>query len=166
MTAAVDLRKHLEQSFAFLFNEFGFDKESLSQTEGEDEISIQFKSKTVGVRIILDLRDQYPFVFISELTENKEFPEKLGEITPNTEIHEFDLDDIVWIQSREEPYSHSSGLDLTKGIKEQAKKLKKYGKDVLSGDFDVFNDLDEIVKERAHEAASNKWGSSHAKKLC
>jgi len=158
--AATDLKNTIETEFAFLTKNFGFGEYEISHQD-EDEITILVRGDATGVRIVLDLREQYPFVFISKLSTDKKVPKRLGEITPDTEINEFDLDDLVWYCSREEPASNKQ--NLLKGIKVQAKNLKEYGTEVLSGDFSIFKELNKIVKKRACQAAYEKWGNNAEK---
>ena len=152
--------------FNFLENDYGFYVED--QRADTWVYEIIFKNNFVAVTLTFELRDFYLFVKLSKLRAG-ELPPKPGEIRPETLLESFDLDDIVTIRSKESlipPYQLNTKFDevlLEDIVKRQGANLKLFAADILEGDFSLFSELDKIVKNRAKQAAIQKWGDDAAK---
>jgi len=124
---------------------------------------IRYANKFVGIIVISELRDFYPYVQIAKLRSG-EFPPKEGKIRLETILHSFDLDDLVGIRSKESlipPLERKESFNaqlMESQLRHQARNLQQFAGDALSADFSVFSNLDKLVKNRAREAAMRKWG--------
>ena len=145
-------KKHL----SFLESEYNF---RLSKCDKEDwGYELIYRSDTTGVRITYEYREAYIFIMLYQLVDGaiKENPRN---IENNTVLYGYGLDDIISLRNPEdlikpayeygeqsEYYDKDKGLSLFTSA--FTSNLKTYGKDVLSGDFEIFPELDKIVKER------------------
>lgn len=148
--------------FAYLVSNYGF---RLSECNKEEwGYKIVFLNATTGVQIIYEFREAYIFVTLYKLVDGK-LVENPRTIYDDTELHGFSLDDILSIRNPEaqmrpayqygadsEFYDENKGMSLY--VSKFADNLKNYASDVLSGNFEIFKDLDAIVKKRAREARS------------
>ena len=156
-----ELKQLCKRYFEFLYEDHGF------RLEGERSDSWGYEllltNNTVGVILTFEYREFYLFVKLCRLRDGA-FPPKPGEIRPETTLDSFDLDDIVSIMSPGTsipPYELNTKLDLEfleDVVKKQSDNLRRYGIDIVNGDFSIFPELDKIVKERARKAAIQKWG--------
>lgn len=116
---------------------------------------------TTGARVTYELRGAYLGVQIGQLVDGH-FPRSVGEIGPETTLTYFDLLNLVALRG-EMPHDYSlrSRLPHPDAVRDTLVKLANaldfYAADVLEGDFAVFARLELIVKERARQAAYQKW---------
>ena len=147
----------IKEQFKFL--EFNYDfhlSECIQETWG---YRIIYLSDKVGIKITYEYREAYIFIMIYKLIAGEliENPRSIKEDTP---LYGYELDDILSL--RKPPalikpaykygkdsryYDEKNGL--TEYVTAFADNLKKYAADILSGNFEVFKELDKIVKERA-----------------
>jgi hypothetical protein len=117
---------------------------------------------TTAIRITYEQREYHVFVQICRLV-NHTIVLNPGEKRPESELHCFDVDDLLMLRKpgyRVFPFDLSdwSNYDPQDAIRSYANDLETYGIDVLTGNFAVFEELDRIVKKRARQAAYLKWG--------
>ena len=83
------------------------------------------------------------------------FARSPGDITPTSELHCFDLNDLVSLRGPTDVLpALEPGVPVTAGgpegiARKQARNMHLCARDVLDGDFHIFPELDRIVKERA-----------------
>lgn len=155
-----------KREYEFLEKVFGL---KITKTDIRDVgAEIIFKNDTTGVRIWWEYREFFVFVYVCQLVEG-DLILPSGEIGPNTKLHCYDLEDFVALRSPEsiipahQPDTLLSIETLKSIIRKQAINMENCAKDALSGDFSIFERLDEIVKARAREAAFKKWGEQASK---
>jgi DNA replication initiation complex subunit (GINS family) len=153
--------------FSFLRNNFAFGEEKSQQYSWGEKFSM--KNETTGVIVTQEFQECNVLARVYKLVEGA-FIESQGEITPETQLFSFDLADIVMLRApekvmtattSEEKKTQRPPLDLL--VAQQAYDLQNYASDLLLGDFSLFRELDRVVKERAREAAFQKWGDAAAK---
>lgn len=155
------LYEYCQSCFQFLVGDYGFTFVSLNEEDWGFEFL--YKTNNVGVALTFEHRDFYLFVKLCRL-QNGDFPPEPGEITSNTSLECFDLDDLVLLRSKHSlipPHQLDTKLDasfLKSIVRNQSENLKNFANDVLKGNFSIFPELDKIVKERAKKAAIQKWG--------
>lgn len=150
------------QRFAFLTTELGFQcVEDRIEDWGFEK---RYKGARAGVVLCFEVREFYLFVKVVRLIEG-EFPPSAGEINASSELHTFDLDDVVALRAKQlliPQYSRETRFDsalFDRVTNTQAENLRLCAGDILSGDFSSFEDLAKIVKSRARDAAIRKWGA-------
>lgn len=147
--------------FLFLSSDYGLDQ--VCEKSEDWGFRIVYNNQVVAVDLTFELRDFYLFVKIVRL-QNGNFPPSLGEIRPHTILDSFDLDDIVGLRSPESLVPSHTGSTVfnlalfDQIVTRQAENLKVFASDLLRGDFSIFIELDQVVKERARKAAFQKWG--------
>ena len=162
MVSEKDFYNTCDRHFSFLGDEYRMERVSIAAADWGYKTC--YKNETVGVTLSFEMRDFYLFVKLVELRDG-EIPAHPGEITPETVLHSFDLDDLVTLRSKEDllpQYEAKTAFDLSlfnQVAAKQAENMKRHASDVLTGDFSVFLELDKIVKSRARDAAFQKWGN-------
>ena len=145
-----------QEQFKFLLSEYDF---RLSKCEKEDwGYELIYLNDTTGVKITYEYREAYVFIMLYQLMEG-ELQENPRSIEGDTVLLGYGLDDLISLRNpqalakpayeyeeQSEYYDKEEGLSLF--VKAFADSLKISAKDILSGDFSVFPDLDKIVKER------------------
>ena len=140
-------------SFKFLITKYDFkltDKEE--KTFG---YYIIYKNDSTAIEIGYVPRETGVSVLMYRLKDG-ELPEYPIFINDDTEVNSYYLDDLIALRVRnfKEEFGniHKSEdyFDLN-CISELAVALEKYGNDILNGDFEVFAELEKIVKNRAKE---------------
>ncbi|WP_004470873.1 hypothetical protein [Leptospira santarosai] len=125
---------------------------------------ILYLNKTTGVKIIYEYREAYIFIFLYKLV-NGELIEDPGEIIQSTLLRNFGLDDIINIKNSsallkatyeypENSKYHNKENGWEEYISDFGKNLKNYASDVLTGNFEIFEKIDPIVKKRAKQRYS------------
>lgn len=161
MVSEKDCCNTCDRHFSFLGDEYRMERVSMSSADWGYEAC--YKNETVGVILSFELRDFYLFAKLVKLQDG-EIPKHPGEITAETVLHSFDLDDLVTLRSKDDlipQYDLKATFDLSlfnQVAAKQAENMKCHASDVLAGDFSVFSELDTIVKSRARDAAFQKWG--------
>ncbi|AJR14779.1 hypothetical protein LEP1GSC020_3815 [Leptospira interrogans serovar Grippotyphosa str. 2006006986] len=142
--------KFLELDYNFRFIK------SLKESWGYE---ILYLNQTTGVKIVYEYREAYIFIFLYRLIDGK-LVEDPGEIVQNTLLNSFGLDDIINIRNPlallkatyeypENSHYHDKTNGWNQYISDFANNLKQYANDVLAGNFEIFEKVDPIVKERA-----------------
>ncbi len=149
-----------EKSFALLSEQYGFSV--AERKKGQFLWECVFKNDTTGVRVMYEVRELYVRVMICQLV-NGRIKRTTGEIRPDTVITCFGLDDLL--SSREvkgeNPFYHTLNVarhTLSELLRQYVRDLENHGTDLLLGDFDIFDSLDAIVKNRAKQADFKEWG--------
>lgn len=136
----------VKKSFEYLETKFGFKLVSTHKDYfGE---SVLYRNNTTAVEIRYEKREKKLFILLMRLINNQilEYPIF---IKPQTEINSFYLDDIIDLKLKKS--FKKSEMDLEKSMKFYSSALEKYGSKVLKGDFEIFSDIDKIVKKRVAE---------------
>ena len=145
-----------KEQFSFLESEYNF---RLSKCDKEDwGYELIYMSDTTGVKITYEYREAYIFIILYQLIDG-DIQENPRNIQDNTILYGYGLDDIIGLHNPEdlvkpayeygeqsEYYDKDKGLSLFTSA--FTNNLKTYGKDVLDGNFEIFPELDKIVKER------------------
>jgi hypothetical protein len=161
MTSAEDAAVFVEKSFEFLKADFGFRERS--RINRRDYIEYRYSSNTTGVVVAFELREFFIFVTLCRLVDDN-YAKEIGEIRPDSRLNCFDLNDLVGLRAPDDVVTgylpgQPQPLGGLAGIAgRQATNLRKHARDVLTGDFTAFPDLERIVKARAREAAIQEWG--------
>lgn len=148
-----------KEQFKFLQLEYGF---KLLNCEKEDwGYELIYQNITTGVKITYEFSEAYIFIMLYQLVDGN-IKENPRNIENDTKLLGFGLDDLINLRSPQDLikpayeygeasiyYNKHDGLLLY--VSAFADNLKKYAKDILSGDFAVFPQLDQIVKERVEK---------------
>lgn len=138
--------------FQYLVDEFNF--EVVSQKSSSYSCSIFYKNHSTAVEISYEPREKHIFVLLMRLVDG-EIPEYPIFICQEAELNSFYLDDLLSIRNSpyvfdqkliETPFK-KSGMGLL--LKQYAQALKIFGSDILGGDFEIFSELEKVVKKRA-----------------
>ncbi len=147
--------KKVKSLFGFLERDYFFKfHESIINTLA---ITVIYKNNTTAVSITLDQRVGGILVDLIRLIDNK-ITELPTEIMKETELNEFDFEDLLSIRNSKIRIEKPTLDDLvflpgwekviSRILHQYARNLKEYSEDVLKGNFDIFKELDEIVKRR------------------
>ena len=144
--------KHLRKQFRLL---------KVKRSAKRDVFKYFCANQTSGVVVIYEFTRHYIGVQVCRLI-NGEFPASPGEVGHDTVLNCYDVGDVLSIRSPDEWkefrfQTTSFGLVKPELIK-YASCLERHCEDILNGDFLLFQQLDAIVKDRAREAAFQKWG--------
>jgi hypothetical protein len=149
--------KIAKEKFNFLENEFSF---KLFKCKKEDwGYELIYLNKTTGVKIDYEYGHAYLFITLYKLV-NEKFQENPLIIKSDSKILGYSLDDIILLKDPEciikpayeygkDSKYYDQEMGLTFYISDHAKNLIFYAKDVLLGDFKIFDNLEKIVKDRA-----------------
>ena len=121
------------------------------------------KNATTAIRITYEPRNIYVFVQICRLIDG-ELILPPGDMKSDSVLHCYDVDYLHMVRK---PFHTSDSLAVRNqrtpnpidDIWAYATYLEECGNDLLSGNFEVFQTLEPIVKERAREYAILKWGN-------
>lgn len=146
--------------FKFLVSDYGFKR--LKKRKHPWGYEFIFVNNITGVRITYEFREAYIFIMLYRLINGK-LVKNPSPITENSVLNAFCLDDIVSIRNPDatmkpayyygiesEFYNKEQGMTLY--VSKFADNLKIYAADVLTGNFEIFTKLDQIVKKRAKQA--------------
>ena len=145
-----------KEQFNFLESEYNF---RLSKCDKKDwGYEIVYLNNTTGVKIIHEYRESYIFILLYRLV-NEKLIEASGNIKEDTILHSYGLDDIVNLHNPSALISptyeypdaskfHDQHKGMSLYVSAFADNLKTYAKDVLIGNFEIFPELDKVVKER------------------
>ena len=145
-----------KEQFSFLESEYNF---RLSKCEKEDwGYELIYLNDTTGVKITYEYREAYIFIMLYKLIEG-DLKENPRNIENNTVLYGYGLDDMIMLRNPDDLIKPTYEYDeQSKYFKENdelflyvaafSDNLKTYAKDVLSGDFEIFPELDKVVKER------------------
>lgn len=144
--------------FKFLFEEYGFKK--VKEIVDNWYYKLYLKNNTTGIIITFEKRDFYVFVQLCRLY-NGEIQNDPVIIRAKTCINNFDYENLLLLRSPESIYpSHKSETVFDDSlikiiIKHHAEKIKKYATDVLDGNFQIFKEIEKLVKGRI--SSHNEW---------
>jgi hypothetical protein len=145
-----------KRQFKFLESDYNF---KLIECRAEDwGYELKYLNSKTGIKITYEFREAYIFIMLYQLLEGK-LIENTRNINYNTILFGYSLEDIINIRNpsvlikpaykygdKSQFYNKEKGLKLY--VSAFASNLKNYAKDVLSGNFEVFKELNKIVKER------------------
>lgn len=153
MKKCFDIEKIKEQ-FSYLEKEFNF--ELIGFDEEKYTLQVLYKNNTTAIRISFEPYDVGIIISIIKLVNGKiiENPKPLKK---DTKVNIFDLGDLInlrnpslWIEITQKNHPGALTVEEFENITLiYASALKKYGDDILSGNFGMFNELNRIVIERA-----------------
>ena len=137
--------------FAFLKEKY--DCESVTVERDKFGIYISYRNATTAVRISFEPRERGIFVLLSRLVDGKIPPYPIF-VSSNTVIDSFYLDDVIMLRNpttkiqQKSPERHTKPW-FVKQLSIYANSLTEVADDILKGNFEIFEDLERIVKERA-----------------
>lgn len=134
--------------FYFLREDFGFSEKGYKETNFE--ISILYTNKTTGIKIIYDKRENLILIQLIRL-KNGNIPAYEIFINEKTEINTFYLHNLLELRAQD--YSVLVHVPVTEdnwdpALNKYAAILRKYASDILSGNFESFKLMQQIVKKR------------------
>ncbi len=146
-----------KESFLFLENDHYLNLSSCVEKNWGYELI--YLNQTTAVKVSYEFQEAYIFIMLYKLVDGKLIYNPI-EINAQTELHGYSLDDLLLIKNPsviikpaylygEEStyYNKENGLELF--VNAFANNLKEYAKDVLNGNFKIFEALEIVVKERA-----------------
>ena len=142
-----------KKEFGFLNAEYG-----LKMTNIEKDVYgcyATYSNDVVAVEISFSMKDGGIFIMLCRMV-NGELPAQEIFVRSDTVLNRFDLEDIVDLKNPSidlkpvfaDP-DNPTAKELAENLKVYAEALKKYAKDILSGDFSSFAELEKIVKRRS-----------------
>ena len=145
-----------QEQFKLLKSEYDF---RLVKCEKENwGYELIYLNDTTGIKITYEYREAYVFIMLYQLKDG-ELRENPRNVDANTTLYGYGLDDLISLRNPDalikpayeygeesEYYDIENGMSLY--VSAFAGNLKEYAKDILTGDFTVFSELDKIVKER------------------
>jgi hypothetical protein len=151
-------------AFAFLEGDYGFSIQGRSNSKEDGQIIYSNVKNGVAVKVLYECREGMIFIFIYKLIDGK-IRENPSPITHDSMITCFDFNEVVPEADRMKPsytYSEDSKyFDERDGLRnfaaDFALRLRKYGEDLLTGDFAVLPDAEKTIKNRAY-SQYREWG--------
>lgn len=144
----------------FKFLELNFECK-LQKCKKEDwGYELVYLNKTTAVKVTYEFQEAYIFIMLYRLVDGT-LIENPGNIKENTTLNGYGLDDVInyydpssLIKPIYQYGEDSDYYDQKKGlmlyVNAFANNLKKFGTEVLKGDFRIFKELDKVVKDRAN----------------
>lgn len=151
-----NLKEIISDEFSFLINEFGF--KIVSKNEDNGEVSVVFMKGNLGIEISFSFEASFLFIMVHR-AKNDQLLKNEYPISSVNQLYEYDFNDYISIidanlclkPSYEYP-DNSKYFDETNGYKNYisdfAKRLKKYGGNILNGDFDGKEAVVEKINKR------------------
>ncbi len=146
-----------KEQFGFLESQYGY---RLAACDKENwGCKLIYLSNVTGVEVVFEYREACVFVMLYKLVEGT-LQKNSRNIDGNTVLHGYSLDDLVSIRSPqnsmkptyrydEQSIYFEKDVGFGQYVAAFAENLRCYAKDVLCGDFEIFLELDRVVKERA-----------------
>lgn len=146
-----------KEQFAFLESQYGY---RLVECDKQNwGCKLIYLSEETGVEIVCEHREAYVFVTLYKLVEGT-LQNNSRNIDSNTVLHGYSLDDLVSIRSPqnsmkptyrygEQSIYFKKDVGFGQYVAAFAENLRRYATDVLCGNFEIFLELDNVVKERA-----------------
>jgi hypothetical protein len=138
-------------AFQFLVDEFGF---KVVKTESDPYgVQILYQNSTTAVSISYEQRENKLYILLMRLI-NGNMPKYPIFIKSDTIINSFYLDDIINHKlhktsgKESTDYQYPINSELENIILWNAASLKKFGREILLGDFSIFPELQNIVQQR------------------
>jgi hypothetical protein len=129
-----------EKAFRLLILEYGCGRPRIRRTSYS--VDITYKNATTGIKVSLEPRENLVIVYLIRLADG-EIPSYLD--SPSSWHY---LDTIIALRAPTDavkqklPDEQLTASDVERILTEYADALRKYGDDVLRGDFSVFGELD------------------------
>jgi hypothetical protein len=146
----------IEEEFLFLEKEYSFSNAVSKSINGGFEF--EYSNSTTGVCITYEYKEAYLFVMLYRLVEGK-LVKNPARINFDSILNGIGLDDIIMLHdpnamvkpayqygNQSDFYTKKDGLRLY--IRLFAENLKRFGINVLKGDFSEFRDAEKLVKAR------------------
>lgn len=150
------LKNTFINAFNFLWDEFQF--VVISDKKEDWGYTMEAKNAVAGVRITYEYREAYANIMIYKLINGQIVENTTKAILSNEKINGFSVDRVIAMLNPDDlqkPYYPKQAevneeCDLYNYLSEVASKTRKYAKDILAGDFSIFDKLDSKVKEEYH----------------
>lgn len=155
----MEIKSIFKEEFEFLIKEFKF--HIIKEVQDKFCYEIIYLNRTTGVKILYEYRESYIFIMLYRLENGKLVLNPLI-IDINSILYGYSLDDIVNLYNpadlikpsyeyREESIFFDKKVGFRLYVRQFAKNLKIYSKDVLLGNFSIFENLEMTVKNRIRE---------------
>jgi len=152
----MEIKSIFKEEFKFLIEKFEFHLKKGIQNK--DYYEIIYLNSTTGVQIKYEYKESYIFIMLYKLDSGKLRMNPFN-INQDTVLFGFSLDDILYLRNSEsiikpsyEYEEKSIFFNEKNGFKLYvscfAKNLNEYAKDILMGDFSIFDKLNQLVKNR------------------
>jgi hypothetical protein len=157
-----ELRETFITSFDFLWNSYGF---VIKKDKKEDwGYTLEAVNKVAGIKVVYEYREAFVNVILYKLINGEIIENTNKAILNNEKINGFSIDYIIKLlnpDDLEKPYyPKESEVDEKNDLKfyvlKVAEKVKKYGTEILMGDFTLFDKLDTMVKEYYKDYYNNR----------
>ena len=147
-----DIYQKFEKICPMIFNflEKDFRLNHIETEKNNYGIYVVYKSATSFLRISLELREGGIFIYLGRL-EDGEIPPYPIFIHQSTILHAFYLDDLINLkesQSKKQQNEEVTLSNIEKILTEKANDVRKYASDILQGNFEIFHELENVVKAR------------------
>lgn len=142
-----------QESFMFLEDEYSF--KILTVEHDTSSTFITYQNSTTAIRISFEPREGGVFILLSRLI-NGNIPAYPILIDQETSLNSFYLDDLLNLKAPTLKMEYQiedlfDSLKLENIIMQMAKALKKYAVEILKGNFQLFVELESLVKKRAED---------------
>ena len=130
-----------------------FRNRAYDQASGRNYSAVRYANSTTGLKVAVDWSELRPFLTIYELTTGVFPPEPAAVGIPGGRRQAFEVDDLLLVRP---PAASPVGKMVASRddhaamqlVADYARSLEQQASDVLSGDFAVFDQLDQIVTKR------------------
>ena len=145
--------------FKFLEDDFGCE---VSYKESVYGTIVTYKNNTTAIDVNFQPREAgIVYIWLMRLIDGK-IPSHPIKIRQADRLDIFDLEDLLSIKMPSLKIERPTSKELAKPfsekifektIKQLSNALREYGHDILKGNFDVFSELENVVKERTSKKA-------------
>lgn len=150
------IKSIFQEEFKFLISKYNFYIQSEYQDKNNYEII--YINSTTGVHILYEYKESYIFITLYRLEKGILIKNPLN-IKKNSILFGYGLDDIIYLLNPDAIIKPSYKYDESSVFFNQkigfrlylhcfADNLNKYANNILLGDFSIFKELDQIVKNR------------------
>ena len=143
-------KKMIRKHFSFLIDEYGF--KEISVENDVWGVRVEFCNLTTGVRAGYWVRESGFRVELFRLV-NREIQDNPIDINDDSVLNQFYLEMLLSIRDpdfiNKQVQRHSEKMEDADAIKEVATDLRNKAQDILLGDFTIFSDMENIVKDNA-----------------
>lgn len=152
-----------DEQFDFLRN-YGF-QPKMKKVEAGTYIRV-YQNSTTAVEVALEWVEQYLYVRLCRLVDGK-IHDNPAVVRPDSKLYCFNLENLLLLTEpslivKPAPYEPLTSEQVEKILYRYAHAVEKYAAKILQGDFEWFPRLEDLVKERAAQAASQASGSKQA----
>ena len=141
-------KEMIRQHFSFLVDEYGFKEISIKNDVWG--VRVEFCNLTTGIRAGYWVREGGFRVKLFRLV-NGEIQDNPLEINDDSVLNKYDLSMLLSIRdpdfTKKAIQKHSEKLEDVDAIIEVATDLRNKAHDILSGDFTIFTEMEEMVKD-------------------